>query len=151
MYFLCSVCKTKKEKWVLYNNEHYSQHMFDKYSISHIYAGIIYSLIFVKPLYVFIASTVFECIENSSYVADQFRKAGWDNNYDTFINIFGDTVSVMFGYLIYSISTNKLKLVVMMIIFEILLSTMDQMKDYTLTHTIIRSFTKVSKSTKDIK
>ena len=143
MYFFCQICKNNKDRYKLYNNEHYSQHMFDKYSISHVFTGIIYSLILQKPLYVLFASTIFECIENSNYVVERFRKVGWMNGLDTFINIIGDTLCVMSGYLIYSISTNKIKLIIMMIIFEIIFSIMKQMKEYTLTYCIKRTFTRV--------
>ena len=143
MKILCPICKTNKEKLVLYNNDHYSQHMFDKYSISHIYAGLIYSLIFVKPQYVFLASIIFECLENTSYVAKRYKEAGWGLYYDTFINIFGDTICVMIGYLIYTIFTNKVSLIIIMLVVEVLLSILEQTKDYTLSYIMIRSFSKI--------
>ena len=122
MYLLCDLCKDCRSKQVLYNNDHYNRHMFDLYSISHISAGIIYSLILKKPEYVFAASIIFEVIENSSYMQNIFRQLGFKSIKDTLINIYGDTVAVMIGYYIYTKVQNKFNLIILLIVIETLMN-----------------------------
>jgi len=142
-YLLCDLCKDCKSKRVLYNNEHYNRHMFDLYSISHISAGIIYSLIFKKPEYVFAISIIFELIENSNYVRNLFKNLGFKSIDDTLINSIGDTFAVMVGYFIYSRVDNKFSLIILLIIIEILLNI--YLKDYSMTYLLTISLNQMYK------
>jgi hypothetical protein len=136
-YLLCDLCTDCKSKRVLYNNEHYNRHFIDLYSISHINAGIIYSIILKKPEYVFIASIIFEIIENT-YIANFFQQMGFKSTNDTLINSVGDTFFVMLGYVIYSKVEKKFNLIILILIVEILMCA--YMKDYSMSYLMFLVF-----------
>ena len=144
MYLLCDLCTDCKSKKVLYNKDHYNRHMFDLFTISHICVGIIYSLILKKPEYVFAASIIFEIIENSSYIQNIFKDLGYTSVNDTLINIYGDTVAVMFGYFIYSQVENKFNLIILLIVIETLMNI--YLREFSMSYLLIMTLNQMYKN-----
>jgi hypothetical protein len=80
---------------------HSSTHLFDLYSVMHLQWGIIYFLLGASFLVTNLLSIVFEIIENTPLVINFFRRSDYDDyNGDTIVNIIGDHIAVVTGWLI---------------------------------------------------
>lgn len=116
----------------LFDNKHYSNHMFDGFSLSHIYYGILYTAIFREWWMVLTVAIFFEIIENSPYISRKFRKNGYHNNKDSIINILGDLICAMIGFLIYTNTPKKYRLLILLvfIVNEIIFLSNKDLKEY---------------------
>lgn len=94
---LCPLCPTLLQKLFPFNNEHYSQHAFDQYSIVHFSTGILLSLFIKKLSFVFILSRLFEFFENSKFFVNLNRKLGYKLPEDTLLNSIVDDICVVYG------------------------------------------------------
>ncbi len=112
------VCKHDKSlchNLKLFDNNHYSNHLFDGFSLSHIYYGILYAAIFKKWWAVLIVAIIFEIIENSPLVTNQFRTNGYENYKDSLVNILGDLSCNMLGFLIYNNTPPQYRWVILVV------------------------------------
>lgn len=139
---LCPICETYKDKLKLYNDNHDNYHLFDSFSFTHVSWGIIYGLILKKFKYILIANFSFEFIENSFIIVNLYKKMGYIRTYDTYINILGDTMSIITGYLLSKLG--KATSIIIIIILETALLLMG--KD-----SILKMFYKIVKLNKIIK
>ena len=139
---LCQYDKSVKHNLKLFHDDHYSNHMFDGYSLSHIYFGIFYGFIFRKWWLVLIIAIIFEVIENSGFVAKRFRQIGYEITYDSVVNIIGDLICNMIGFLIYYYVPFGYKwiLLVIFVLNEIIFFAIPRMREYTVVFLIYNFF-----------
>lgn len=123
-HFLCPECETLEDKLEVFSNKHYSQHLLDDYSFTHIIWGIIYGLTLKNLKNVLLANFIFEFFENSFIIVELYKKAGYERTFDTWINIIGDTLCVLFGYLISKLG--KIKAIIILVYIEIMLNILDK-------------------------
>ena len=99
-HVLCEKCNTFAEKIVPFNDSHLNKHLFDFFTLWHIIGGIFLGLVFKRLDYVLIGNFLFEFIENTYIGVDFWIKSGISNNqeYDTYLNILGDSIGVLIGY-----------------------------------------------------
>lgn len=101
-----------------------NQLIFDIYSFSHFQSGIILYFITNKnELFTFIIATLFEIIENSSYIIQKYRNKKEYKNYvgDSFVNIISDIIIVLLGFQFCNLFNKKYYLFIIVILFEIFL------------------------------
>ena len=103
--FLCTLCKDFDSKLECFNDYHTSQHLFDCWSFIHVIGGIALGLIFNSLIITLILNFLFEFVENTKYGVSFWEIIGISSNidclnYDTYINIIGDTICVLFGFYI---------------------------------------------------
>lgn len=123
-HLLCPECKTLDDKLILFNNNHYSQHLFDDYSFTHIIWGIIYGLTLKKFKKTLMANFIFEFFENSFIIVNLYKRAGYVRTFDTWINIVGDTLCVLLGYLISKLG--KIKAIIILVSIELMLNYLNK-------------------------
>lgn len=105
------------------NSPHNSQHMFDVYSLTHVFATCAMTFIVRKlfgnrhdiPLAIFLLKIIFEIYENSPKQVDKYHRVEVDSSGkssyygDSTINIIGDMISSGIGiYLGYQSDSNVL-------------------------------------------
>lgn len=132
-------CKEKHKYWYEYlfhfhkhNSPHNSQHMFDVYSLTHLFHSMLLTLIFVFmfgkrhdiPTAVLLFKLIFEIYENTEtqikkYHRIEINSMGESSYYgDSVINIIGDMIMGIIGVYIafnYNI-TNVIKILFMLFI-----------------------------------
>ena len=120
----------------LFNYHHYSphrsQHMFDIYSLTHIFwplliMFILKSLFGKKPIYaliVIIICIIFEYIENLPKFVKKYRTIEKsDYQGDTIINVIGDMVTNLIGiYIGYNIQSNAIITLILVILYCVITS-----------------------------
>jgi hypothetical protein len=90
-----------------------SQHIFDIYATSHVLHGIIFYFVLwllarghlsIAARFVIAVAleSVWELYENSNYLINRYRAAGYDYSGDSIINSVADIVAMMVGFLIAS-------------------------------------------------
>ena len=104
-----------------------SKELIDIYSFSHISHGILFYFIFqyfeinfLKGLYLtIILEILWEIVENTDYIIKKYRKKYENYDGDSNLNIFGDIICTMIGYIL----AHKIPYlsIVFLIISEILL------------------------------
>lgn len=101
-HFLCGKCTKLTDKLTLFNDEHLNSHLLDCFSFWHIIGGILLGLILKRVDYVILVNLLFEFIENTHLGVSFWIQSGVSNKheYDTYINIIGDTLCVMAGFYI---------------------------------------------------
>jgi hypothetical protein len=94
------------------HSSHNSQHLFDPYSFTHVSHGILFFLFFAwllprwapgwRLVLALAVETLWEAVENTSFVVDRFRAATISLDYygDTVANSLGDVLSCWAGYLL---------------------------------------------------
>ena len=125
--FLCGMCHDFDSKITLFNDYHASQHLFDYWSFVHILFGIILGLIFKNFIIILIVSCAFELIENSFFGVSLWKNLGVSAsinsfNYDTYINIIGDTICVLMGFYISKLGIKQSLYAITVIMFILSLS-----------------------------
>jgi hypothetical protein len=92
-----------------------SQNFIDIYSFSHISHGIIFYLFFHNILKfkiidgIFLAiiiEIIWEIIENSDYIIKKYRQTYKDYYGDSLINILGDIIFMIIGYILSYLNSN---------------------------------------------
>lgn len=92
-----------------------SQHLLDIYAFSHVLHGLIFFfviwLIFRSRISVWaglvlavIIESGWELFENSNYLINRYRAAGFDYSGDSIINSIADIVAMVLGYLIAAVA-----------------------------------------------
>lgn len=89
-------------------NNDYSKNLFDIYSFSHISHGILFYLFFkylkfnfLNGLYLtIILELLWEMFENTEFIICLYRKDYGNYEGDSYLNITGDIVATIFGYLL---------------------------------------------------
>jgi len=82
------------------------KNLIDQYSLLHFSVGVVSYFWGVRGLVAIGIHTLFELIENTQFgmnVINNIFKGIWPggkNNADTYLNIFGDTVSFTFGWIL---------------------------------------------------
>ena len=101
-HFFCDKCDTLTDKLSLFNDHHINNHLFDCFMFWHVIGGIFLGLVLKRFDYVMIANILFEIIENSFIGVTVWIKSGVSNKIerDTYMNIIGDTLSVIVGFCI---------------------------------------------------
>lgn len=125
-FFLCPFCKDISNKLTLFNDSHACSHLFDSWSFFHIIGGLLLGLLFDGLGIVIFINFLFEFFENS-YIGIHF----WSNlgfisvqdrsGCDTYMNILGDTICVIFGFFISKKFGFNVSLVFITIYFLIIL------------------------------
>ena len=88
-------------------NNNYSKNLFDIYSFSHISHGIFFYLFFkylkvnfLTGLYLtIILEFLWEMFENTEFIICLYRKDYGNYEGDSYLNIFGDIIATIIGYL----------------------------------------------------
>lgn len=105
-YFFCQICKSFESKLELFNDSHTNMHLFDYWSFLHIIFGIFLGILFKNIIIVLIINFAFEFWENSYVGVNLWQNIGVSFpdklDYDTYINIIGDTICVLLGFYISS-------------------------------------------------
>ena len=89
------------------------QHIFDIYSTSHVLHGLIFYFllwlisrghlsVWARLVIAVLIESGWELYENSNYLINRYRLAGYDYSGDSIINSVGDIVSMITGFLIAS-------------------------------------------------
>lgn len=127
----------------LINNNHYSQHLFDGYSISHFWTGIFGGFVVPKWYLFLIISILFEIVENSNFMATKFRKVGYDITKDSIINISGDLICNMTGYFCSYLTPYPYKLlwIILFLLSEIFLLSVKKYKEYS-SYALLKRFSR---------
>ncbi len=130
----CKFDNSFKHNIQIINNEHYSQHLFDGYTISHFWTGVLGGFVIPKWYLFLVISITFEIIENTNYIAAKFRKVGYNISKDSVVNITGDIISNMMGYFCSFLTPYPYKLIwiILFLLSEIFLLSIKKYREYSL-------------------
>lgn len=112
---ICPYDNSLQHNLILFSNDHYNYHLFDGFSLSHVFYGVLGGVLFNKWWVFLMVAIIFEIIENSPIMVNMYRRAEYKHTKDSVVNILGDLMSNMLGFLIYHSTPMQYKWVILVV------------------------------------